>query len=55
MLLFIESLLQIRTIPARFNTSHVTLYHKSSEEEALKSAGFNTSHVTLYPLRTCRG
>ena len=32
-----------------FNTSHVTLYHRSAREAAKKNFCFNTSHVTLYP------
>ena len=32
-----------------FNTSHVTVYRKTSVIDAIRYAHFNTSHVTVYP------
>ena len=34
-----------------FNTSHVTVYQKSSISSKSKMRNFNTSHVTVYPLK----
>ena len=31
-----------------FNTSHVTVYRKTSVIDAIRYAHFNTSHVTVY-------
>ena len=35
-----------------FNTSHVTVYRKTSVIDAIRYAHFNTSHVTVYLLRS---